>query len=312
MDSVQPIRTVSILGAGAIGATYAALLYDADPTCVTLVAGGERYDRLTRQGLVVNGVLYHIPVLRPEDAAPPADLVLVALKHPHLAQGVRDLRCRVGEGTAILSAMNGLDSEAILGAAYGTDKVLYAVSVGIDAVRTGNRVTYSKQGRLLFGEAEKTALSERVRRVCTFFDRVGLSYDTPPDMLRVLWWKWMINVGVNQASAVLRAPYGLFQASEDARALMDAAMREAIALARAAEVDLGEQDIADWHAILATLAPQGKTSMLQDVEAGRKTEVEIFGGKAVELGRAYGIPTPVNETLLRLIRVLEQRGSEDG
>ena len=98
---MPPIRTVSILGAGAIGATYASLLYDADPTCVSLVAGGERYERLTRQGLIVNGVSYHIPVLRPEDTAPPADLVLVALKHHHLAQGVRNLRHRVGKATRL-------------------------------------------------------------------------------------------------------------------------------------------------------------------------------------------------------------------
>ena len=182
---VQSIRTVSILGAGAIGAVYASLLYDADSTCVSFVAGGERYERLTRHGVIVNGVPYQIPVLRPEDEAPPADLVLVALKHHHLAQGVQDLRNRVGAGTTILSAMNGLDSETILGAAYGLDKVLYAVSVGIDAVRTGNRVTYSKQDKLLFGEADNTTLSERVRRLCVFFDRVGLSYRTPPDMTRM-------------------------------------------------------------------------------------------------------------------------------
>jgi 2-dehydropantoate 2-reductase len=309
---MQPIGTVSILGAGAIGATYAALLYDADPSCVTLVAGGERYERLTSQGLVVNGALYHIPVLRPEDRTLPADLVLVALKHHHLAQGVRDLRNRVGEGTLILSAMNGLDSEAVLGAAYGMDKVLYTVSVGVDAVRSGNRVSYSKRDKLLFGEADNTALSGRVQRVCAFFDRVGLAYDIPPDMVRVLWWKWMVNVGVNQASATLRVPYGVLQESEDARALMDSAMREAIALARAADVNLGEQDITDWHAILATLAPEAKTSMLQDVDAGRKTEVEAFGGKAVDLGRAYGIPTPVNQALLRIIRVLERSGERRG
>jgi 2-dehydropantoate 2-reductase len=189
---------------------------------------------------------------------------------------------------------------------------LYAVSVGVDAVRTGKRVTYSKRDKLLFGEADNTTLSKRVRRVCAFFDRVGLAYEVPPDMLRVLWWKWMINVGVNQASAALRAPYGVFQESEDARALMDSAMREAIALAQAAKVDLGEQEIADWHGILATLAPEAKTSMLQDVEAGRKTEVEMFGGKAVELGRAYGMPTPVNQALLRIIHVLERKGERRG
>jgi 2-dehydropantoate 2-reductase len=83
-------------------------------------------------------------------------------------------------------------------------------------------------------------------------------------------------------------------------------MHEVILLAEVAGVNLAEQDIKDWYRVLDTLSPQGKTSMLQDVEAGRKTEVEIFGGKVVELGRTERIPTPVNETVLRIIQVLEQ------
>lgn len=86
-------------------------------------------------------------------------------------------------------------------------------------------------------------------------------------------------------------------------------MREVVALAGPAGVNLEDQDIRDWYTFLNMLSPQGKTSMLQDVEAGRKTEVELFGGKVVELGELYGIPTPVNETVLRIIQVLEQ-GSE--
>ncbi len=71
-------------------------------------------------------------------------------------------------------------------------------------------------------------------------------------------------------------------------------------------MNLGEQDLDNWHAALRTQDPKGKTSMLQDIEAGRKTEVEAFAGKVVELGKSYGIPTPVNETLLSIIHVLEQ------
>ena len=71
-------------------------------------------------------------------------------------------------------------------------------------------------------------------------------------------------------------------------------------------------DPGNWHNVLQTIAPKGKTSMLQDVEARRKTEVEIFGGKVVELGQRYGLPTPVNQTMLHIIRVMEQRmGIED-
>jgi 2-dehydropantoate 2-reductase len=125
-------------------------------------------------------------------------------------------------------------------------------------------------------------------------------------MLRVMWWKFMVNVSMNPPSAVLRAPYGIFQSSPEARALMEALMREVIALAQAEKVNLTEQDIADWYPVLQTLSPQGKTSMLQDIEAERKTEIEMFAGKVVELGQKHGIPTPVNETMLRMIHVLEQ------
>jgi 2-dehydropantoate 2-reductase len=128
-------------------------------------------------------------------------------------------------------------------------------------------------------------------------------------MIRTLWWKFMINVGVNQASAVMRAPYGTFQSSPEAQALMETLMRESIVLAKAEGVNLGEQNLVDWYAFLRTLSPEGKTSMLQDIEAGRKTEVEIFAGKVVALGERHRIPTPVNRTVLNIIHVLEQQAA---
>jgi 2-dehydropantoate 2-reductase len=86
---------------------------------------------------------------------------------------------------------------------------------------------------------------------------------------------------------------------------MEALMGEVIALAQVVGVDLHQGDLREWYTFLHTLSPQGKTSMLQDIEAGRKTEVEIFAGKVVELGRTHHIPTPVNETMLRMVHVLE-------
>jgi 2-dehydropantoate 2-reductase len=201
--------------------------------------------------------------------------------------------------------MNGLDSEATISAMYGPEKVLYAIAVGIDALRENNNVVYTNQGKIFFGNTENSRLTERVVRVQQIFERAGIICETPQDMIRMLWWKFMINVGVNQSSAVLRAPFGVFHQSEDAKALMEAAMQEVVNLPQAAKVNLVEQDIKNWYQYLFTLSPNGKTSMLQDLEAGRKTEVEIFGGKVVELGKTYGVPTPVNQTLLRIITVLE-------
>jgi 2-dehydropantoate 2-reductase len=307
---MQEIDRVAILGAGAMGAYFATRFFDAPGFSTTVIARGERYDRLKRDGLVVNGKAYAIPVTHPDEAASPVHLIIVALKHHHLAEALPDLRNLVGDETTIISVMNGLDSEEIIGSVYGMDKMLYATSVGIDAVRQANRITFTKAGKHYFGEATNVQLSPRVRRVQEAFGRAGISYETPPDMIRMLWWKFMVNVGMNQASAVTRAPYGVFRSSPEARALMEALMREVITLAAVVGVDLVEKDVDDWYAVLNTLSPQGKTSMLQDIEAGRKTEVEIFGGKVVALGSAHGVPTPVNETVLRIIHVLEQHPME--
>lgn len=302
---MEPITHIAILGAGALGSFFASKFFDMDNSSVSFVARGERYDRLKEKGIIVNNMPYSIPVISPENTSPPSNLIIVAVKHHHLQEAVSNLKNRVDKNSIIISVMNGLDSEEYIGSIYGKEKVLYAVSVGIDAVREEACVTYTKQGKLLFGEAENSVLTDRVKRVQAVLDRAGIIHETPVDMIRILWWKFMINVGINQPSAVLRAPYGVFQTSPDAQALMESAMREVITIAKAANVNLFEEDLTNWYSFLSALSPQGKTSMLQDVEARRKTEVEMFAGKVVELGETYGIPTPVNHTLLMMIRVIE-------
>jgi len=302
---MQAINKVAILGAGAMGAAYASL-FKAGGFDVSFIAGGSRYERLSSQPIIVNGTSYDVSVLHPSQRAEPVDLILVALKHHHLTQAIPDLANFVGEHTIILSVLNGLDSEEAIGAQFGMDKLLYTVAVGMDAVRTGGEVTFTTMGKLIFGEARNENLSTRVKMVQLALDLVSIAYETPVDMLKTMWWKFMVNVGVNQASAVMQAPYGIFQTSNDAQALMVTLFKEVIVLSQYAGVNLGETAVFDWYTVLHTLSPEGKTSMLQDIEAGRKTEVEIFAGKVVELGEKYGVPTPINQTMLQIIRVLEK------
>jgi len=306
---VKEIKRVVVLGAGAMGAFYASKFFDSSLLSTVLVAREPRYDRLKAEGLVVNGKHYSIPVVHPDEATPPADLIIVALKHHSLPEAVHDLKNLVGDQTTLVSVMNGLDSEEYLGSIYGMDKLLYAIAVAIDALREGNSVTYTNPGKVIFGEPDNSQPSERVRRVQAAFEQAGVVTEIPTDMMRMLWWKFMVNVGINQASAVMRAPYGVFQSSPDAQALMETLMREVLVLAQRVGVNLGEHDLDAWYAFLKTLSPKGKTSMLQDIEAGRKTEVEIFAGKMVELGKSHGIPTPVNQTLLSIVHVLERYGA---
>ena len=294
-----------MLGAGAMGAAYASRFYDFNPSTISFAASGERYQRLKLRGVVVNGQPYPIRVLSPEDAGPKADLVIVALKHQHLATALPDLQNLVGEKTIFLSIMNGLDSEPMIGAVYGEEKVLLATAVGIDAQRDGNKIHYSKGGTIFFGEPDNTVLTQRVKHIQAIFDQAGIAYQTPTDMIRVMWWKFMINVGINQSSVILRAPYGTFQTSPNAQQIMESAMREVIKIAEPAGINLVEKDIQEWYTFMNTLDPGGKTSMLQDIESGRTTEVDIFAGKVIDLGKKYGLQTPVNEMLYNAIKVIE-------
>ena len=304
---MQEIKRVAFLGSGALGAAYISKFIDANEFDTVAVADGERHDRLQNDGIIVNGKQYHFQVVRPEDLSAPADLIIVALKHHHLASAVHHLKNLVDANTTIISVMNGLDSEEAIAEVHGKDPILYAISIGIDALRDQNRVRFSNPGKIIFGEADNTDTGPKVKRVQAAFDKAEIAHDTPPDMVRMMWWKFMINVGINQAAALMRAPFGVFQSSAHAQALMESLMREVIAVAGALDINLSTRDIEEWYGFLNTLSADGKPSMLQDIEAGRKTEVDIFAGKMVALGESLGIPTPCNQTVLHTIRVLERQ-----
>jgi 2-dehydropantoate 2-reductase len=303
---VKIIRKVYISGLGAIGSAFASLLFKTDPGLVTVIADRERIERYRRNGILVNGESYPFHFREPGKTKEPADLILVAVKQHHLEQSIKDIRNIVGDDTIILSLLNGITSEEVIGKEYGSNKLLYSFVVGTDAVREGTSTRFSSTGKIVFGEKMNAAYSPKVTAVKELFDRAGVPYSIPENMQRELWWKFMMNVGINQTSAILKAPYGVFQKIGEARELMAMACREVLDLSQKAAIGLQESDIQSYFKIVNTLSPEGKTSMLQDVEAGRKTEVEIFAGTVIELGLQYGVETPVNQILYRMIRTLEQ------
>lgn len=303
---MKTIQKVYISGLGAVGSAYASRLLDMSPDCIKVIADRERMKRYKEKGITINGKSYAFQYIHPEEEAAPADLILIAVKQHHLEKSIEDIRRFVGKDTIILSLLNGISSEEIVGKAHGMDKLLYSFCVGTDSVREGTDIHFKNIGKIVFGEKTNTEYSARVTAVKELFDRAAIPYSIPRDMLRELWWKFMFNVGVNQVSAVLKAPYGVFQEVEEARELMRLASREVVALSEKVGIGLNEGDIDKYMDVLMTLSPAGKTSMLQDVEAHRKTEVEIFSGTVRELGLKYGVATPFNDMLFRMIRTLEQ------
>ena len=302
---MKTIQKVYFSGLGAVGCSYASKFYEMDPDCIKIIADKERIERYIKEGITINGKQYNFRYITPEEDSAPADLIIIAVKQRHLDQSIKDIRKFVGSDTIILSLLNGIVSEEIIGREYGMEKLLYSICVRIDAVRVGTNIRFSNIGMIVFGDKTNIIYSPDVTAVKNLFDKVGIPYSVPENMIRELWWKFMMNVGMNQTSAILRAPYGVYQKVQEARELTRMASLEVVRLSEKVGINLQEEDIDKYINIVNTLSPEGKTSMLQDIEAGRKTEVEIFAGTVIELGSKYRVATPVNDMLYKMIRTLE-------
>lgn len=302
---MEQITSCAVVGVGAIGASLAARLFDAGKD-IRVVAEGERKVRYEREGFIVNGKRCVWPIAD-RASAKPVDLVILAVKNYNLDEAIEEARPFVKPGTIVLSILNGVDAVPKLRAEFGDEAVPYGMIIGIDAHRAGNEIRYSVKGQIFSGfeKGQLAAHNGRLTMVERYFEESGIHFTIAEDIEREIWFKFMINVAVNQWSAVLGATYSLFWSSPHLGSLVERTMGEVIALASRFGVELGAADIAKAMAWLKTLGPEGKTSMLQDVEAKRITEVEAFSGAMMRLGAARGVPTPINALLFDMIRAIE-------
>lgn len=305
IHEIRAIKSAALIGLGAIGAVLAPRLKQVlGDENFRVLAGGARRERLA-QGMAINGRTYHFQIQEPATAAP-ADLVIFTVKNTQLATAFDDAAKAVGEGTIILSLLNGISSETELKKRFPQAHVLTSV-IRIPSLHIGNTVTYPETGgQIAFGEERNDELSPAVRALKDLFDRAGISYKIPLDMRRDQWLKFMANVSENQVAALIGNTYRGFQTSDQLMELVILVSREVVAIARAAGIPLTEEDVEHHRRFIYQIHPEGKPSTLQDLEAGRKTEVEYFAGTVIRLGEQYGIPTPYNRFLYHAIKGREE------
>ncbi|MFJ7744704.1 ketopantoate reductase family protein [Peribacillus sp. NPDC097295] len=304
------IKKVSIIGLGALGILFGHhLSKKMRPEDLRMIADQDRILRYENEKLYSNGELCKFHYVTPEEDCGPADLLIVSVKFNGLEDAIQSVKKHVGERTIIISLLNGITSEDIIGETYGMDKVLYCVAQGMDAVKVGNELTYDHMGMLCIGSKEPGFVSPQAKRVAEFFEQMDVPFELDTDMYRRQWGKFMLNVGVNQTVAIHKSNYGEIQREGKPREMMIAAMREVLALSEKEGVHLTEENLDYWLKVLATLSPKGKPSMAQDIEAQRFSEVELFAGTVIELGKKHQIPTPINQELYDKIKWIERQYS---
>lgn len=300
------IKTVSIIGLGALGILFGHHLSKKLPKKnLRIIADKDRITKYENNYLYCNDERCSFNYITPEDVSSPADLVIFAVKYNNLKESIQAVKNQIGDKTIILSLLNGITSEKLIGQTYGMEKMLYCVAQGMDAVKVENKLTYDHMGMICFGEGQPGVLTEKVQAVSDFFKRTELPSEVDTDMYKRLWGKFMLNVGVNQTVAIYESNYGEIQVEGEARNTMIAAMREVISLSKKEGIDLTEEDLNYWLKVLDKLSPNGKPSMRQDLEAKRYSEVDLFAGTVLELAKKHGLPTPVNKKLYERIKYLE-------
>lgn len=305
---MHAIENITLVGLGALGILFGNFFSRAlGEKAVTFVANSQRRERYMKEGVTCNGNPCHFRFADPGDVPErPADLLLFAVKATALDQAIEDARNSVGGQTIILSLLNGITSEQAIAQRLGMGHVLGCVAQGMDAVRVRHDLTYAHQGVLVVGApAGDGVLQEALSRVTAFFDGIGLPYVEEKDILRRLYSKWMLNVGVNQVVMVCEGTYRTVQQEGKAREMMKAAMREAMLVARAEGVGVTQKDLDGYVALVDTLSPDGMPSMRQDGLARRRTEVESFAGTVIAKAARLGIDVPVNRELYARIRAME-------
>ncbi len=301
-DIFPPIRSAAIVGLGAIGTLFAAQICRRLPDTLRILADDERIARYRATPPTLNGQPLELRFATPRQPGPPADLILVAVKSVHLADTFSSIAPLLHDHTQILPLLNGITAQDILADAFGWPRVLYGYVYCESSMRNGRAVVQNGIHQIVFGEAANTPPSPRVQAVAAFFERAGIVFDVPPDMRAAQWRKFILNIGINQAQGILRKPCRELQENPEAMRLARTLMDEAAAVATALGIP-GASDIPPWaEAVIRSAAPENKTSMLQDVEAGRTPETDIFAETLCRLGRQCGVPTPANEMAIHLLR----------
>ncbi|MDO4170978.1 MAG: ketopantoate reductase family protein [Lachnospiraceae bacterium] len=305
---MKEIKTVSLIGLGAIGAFVAPKLQEKLGDNFRVIAGGSRKKRLEKQGVIINDISYKFPIVEPEEKTGYADFAIFAVKNTQLSQAIVDMKNQIGPDTIVMSLLNGVTSEIHIGQAFYPENILTSV-IRVPSLNQNGKISYPESsGMISFGEEKNDKLSPRVEAVKRLFDKAQIRYQIPNDMLKNMWLKYMSNVSENQLCAILGVPYKGFAVSLDHIEYMrENAAREVIAIAQKKGINLSEQDLVDRIPIVRGLIPDGKPSTLQDIEAGRKTEVETFAGDVIRMGQEIGVATPYNEIFYHMIYALEEK-----
>ena len=301
---------VAVVGAGAMGCLYAGAFHRAGAEVTLIDVNPEHLAAINEHGLELDtraGVeTLWLPVIRPEQANETADLVVLFTKTFHTDAALEGVRAIIGPGTYLMTLQNGLGNDEAVARHVPRERVIAGVStLPSDLVGPGRVRSHGEGGSKIYPAFRgDTGFAQRVAALLT---AGGLPTALEPDIQAAIWSKAIFNAAMNTLCALTRRTPGFLGAHEESKALIRAVVMEGVGAANASGVAIEAQPILDLTVVSVTDHADHEASMLQDVKAGRRTEVDAINGAIVRAAQAAGVAVPVTETLWRLVKLEEAK-----
>ncbi len=295
---------IAIFGSGGVGAYFGARLAAAGEE-VTFIARGPQLTALRRQGLDIdspNGNL-RLPSLRATDHAAtigPVDVVLFTVKMYDVDTAASTLGPLLGRDTVVITLQNGVDAVDMVARHAGLDHVAGGVAYIVVVVDRPGHLRHTAAQQLVFGERD----GSRSLRLVAFEEacrRAGFQGTASTHIETDLWIKFIRLSTWSGMTSVMRSPMGVIREQPDALAMMMSAIDEAVAVGRARGIVFPATVIDDTKKLILNFPAESKSSMLEDLERGRRLELPWLSGAVVRLGAEVGVPTPIHQFITTVL-----------
>lgn len=302
---------IAIIGAGAMGCLYGSKLSAVPTNEVYLIdVWKEHIEAINENGLLMEAggelVLYN-KVKATSDASlvGACDLAIVFVKSTLTSTAVQSNQAVFGPDTIALTLQNGLGNIDLIRAEIGDDNVIAGTTAHGATMLGPGKMRHAGSGKTIIGELNGNR-TDRIEKIASIFKEAGLETDISDNVLGLVWDKLLVNVGINALTGITKLQNGDLLKHREIEELLEAAVSEAHAVAKAKGITLSFDDPVGHTKEVCVATAANKSSMLQDILNHKQTEIEMINGAIVREGTQEGIATPVNSVLTNLIKFLQK------
>ena len=305
---------IVVLGSGSIGSLYGAFLSTLDENEVILVGRNPHVAAIRAKGLLIHGIMgerrFSLKAVEDVSHIDEADLILLTTKTYDAISAIKTARHLVNKGAYVLVIQNGLGTEERVADVLDSTRVLRATTC-MGALRVEPGVVEATGCGLTEIGSRFPENHDYVQELTEMLKKCGFDVRASDNIEGVVWTKTLVNCGINPVGALTGFKNGEVYKNPQLRQLVIHLVEEAVAIVKALGVELTTEDPVRYALGTAKATGDNINSMLQDVLAGKKTEIDSITGEIIRLGKELGIATPANESVYALVKAIESKYLED-